>query len=116
MPRRSVPQPELDVAPYRVPRKQRVVLEHHAALGARSRDRAAIERYDAARWQLQTGQHIEHRCLAAARRADDHEELALRNVEREVLHVNGVRTAGDIEAFAYALKPELDRTDHRAIH
>ena len=91
----SVSQPEFNVAPHGVPRKQRVVLEHHAPLGAGACNRPAVDGHGSGRRQLQAGQHIEHRCLAAARRPDDDEELALRDRQVAVLDGEGDLAVGE---------------------
>src|ERR1019366_1357554 len=111
----SVPQPELDVAVDRLPGKQRVVLEHHAALGSGLHDRPAIDGDAAAAWQLQSCKDVEHGRLAASRGTDDHQELAPRYVEREVLHCDRRCRARNIEALGDLLEPQLDRFCHGVI-
>ena len=71
-------QRDLDVAAHREPREERGFLEHEAgALGAH---------VDAARRRLvEAGDEVEQRALAAARRAEQADELALVDVERDAL-------------------------------
>src|SRR6185312_15589395 len=78
---RTVTQAELDVAPYGVPGKQRVVLEHDAAVGAGPANRASVDRDGATGRRVESREHVQHRRLAASRRTDDDEELAARDVE-----------------------------------
>src|SRR5206468_2799722 len=66
------------------PRKERVALEHHAAVVARSGDRLAIEKHLAARLGVEPGEDARERRLAAARGPDDADELAPVDVERDV--------------------------------
>ena len=80
-------QRELDVAPHGQPREERGLLEHEAgALGAD---------VDAAgRRLVETGDEVEQRALAAARRAEQADELALRDVERHALERDHLLAAG----------------------
>src|SRR5665213_2346106 len=78
--RGSVHEPVFDVAPHAAPWKQRVVLEHHAALGTGAGDRVLVEQQRAARRRDEPRQHVEHRRLAAARGPDDDDELPLRDI------------------------------------
>ena len=72
------------VVPHRHPGKDRLALEHHGILrpfGARRRvdlDRAGGR-------GLEPGEDAQQRRLAAARRADDHEELARLDVDRDAV-------------------------------
>jgi hypothetical protein len=69
-------------------RKQRVGLEHHVDRALVRRDaleRLAIEIKLALGRFLEACQHAQQRGLAAARRAEQGEELALVDVEREVV-------------------------------
>jgi hypothetical protein len=102
-----VREPEADVALDGLPREQRVVLEHHAALGRRAGDRPPVDRDAPGRRRLEAGEQVQHGRLAAARRADDREELALPHVERQVLDRDGRPVAVRVEALADALDDEL---------
>jgi hypothetical protein len=91
-------QAERDVVADREPRKARVVLEDDAdALRDAALDARAVEHDVALRRRLQSGDDLEQRRLAAARRADDREEFAAaqRQVDRaermDVAHVAGRR-------------------------
>jgi hypothetical protein len=75
---------ELDLLSYRLPWKQRVLLKHHAAVGARSVDRFAIDCNRAARRLEEPRNGIEQGGLAAARRPDDRDELPGLDTERDV--------------------------------
>ena len=83
---------EVDVL-HQVPPGQQVrVLEDHADLRARPLDRRAIEDDLAAGQLVQAGHPPEQRALAAAGRPDDADELALLDIEVDVLQ--GVHRAG----------------------
>ena len=80
-------QSELDVAERRQPRIERVVaLEHHAAVRAGALDGLAGDLDFTGRSRLEPGQHVEHRGLAAAARAQQAEELAGLDVQVEIAH------------------------------
>jgi hypothetical protein len=77
-------------------RVERVVLEHHgdvAVLGRHVVDHAVADGDLAAGDLLEPGDHAQQRGLAAARRADQHDELAVLDVEADVFH------GGDILAL-----------------
>src|ERR1022692_622746 len=112
--RGSVQQPELDIAANGLPGKQRVVLEHHAAFGSGLYDRAAIDGHRSAARQLQPGENVENGGLSASRRTDNHQELAARHVQREVLHPDRGRRGRDIEALGDMSEAHLDRLIHGA--
>ena len=82
------PQRELDVVADRHVAEQRVVLEHEpdlALAGVRVRHVAAVQR-DAAVIDLgQAGDRAQQRALAAAARSEQHEKLAVLDVERDVV-------------------------------
>ncbi len=70
-------------------RIERVRLEHHrdvARLGGHVIDDLSVDRHGAGRDRLQPGDHPQHRRLAAARRAEQHHELAVRDGEVDVVH------------------------------
>ena len=76
---------ELDVVLHGAPGQQPELLEHHRAVGAGPGDRLAVHA-DVAGVRLdQPEQDIEEGALAAAGGADDRQELALADVDVEVL-------------------------------
>ncbi len=77
-------QAELDVLAHRLPGEQRVLLKHHAAVGARSRDRIAVDGDFAAGRLEKAGDRVEQRGFSAARWADDRNEFAGIDVDRSV--------------------------------
>ena len=79
-------QPELDVLAHRLPGKQRVLLEHHAAIGAGARDGLAIHPHPPAARRTEARDGVQQRGFAAARGADDGNELARPDRERDVGH------------------------------
>jgi hypothetical protein len=69
-------------------RVERVALEHHrdvAVLRLDVVDDALVDRDRAGVDLLEPGEHPQQRRLAAARRADQHHELAVRDVERNAV-------------------------------
>ena len=88
-------QAEAEVVAHRHVRVERVVLEHHrdvalarlhvGDVGVADRDRAVGD-------LLEAGDHPQQRRLAAAGRADQHHELAVRDLERDL--VDGLDAAG----------------------
>ena len=74
-------QPELDVLRDREPGKQRIFLEHDAAVRPRRPDRLAVEPQVAARRLLEAGDDVEQGGLSATARAEDGEELVVGDVE-----------------------------------
>ncbi len=84
------PQRELDVPPHGHVRVERVALEHHrdvAVLGLDVVDDALADGDGARRGVLEPRDHPQRGRLAAARRAEEHEELLVGDVEGE--HVDG---------------------------
>jgi hypothetical protein len=81
-------QAEGDVLPHREVREQRVALEHHVdrpLVGRQVRPGPAVQ-HDAARGRrLEARQHAQQRALAAARRAQQREDLALGDVQADVV-------------------------------
>ena len=69
-------------------RIKRIVLKDHsyvAVLGRDMGDGRTIDDHFAARHFLQTGHHAQQRRFSAARRSDQHHELAIGNVQRHAL-------------------------------
>ena len=81
-------EPEGDVALHGQVREQRVALEHHVdrpPVRRHAGEVLAVKRHAPAVGRLEPRKHAQQRGLAAARRAEQREELALEYVEREVL-------------------------------
>src|ERR1700730_10095448 len=76
---------ELDVAPNREPRVQRVRLEHHAPIGAGRVRRLAVDQALALGGNDEAGVDAQQRRLAAPRWADDAGELSVRHRQRDLL-------------------------------
>jgi hypothetical protein len=70
-------QAQRDVGEHVQPGHQGVLLEHHATVGARTGDRAAVEQDLAARGRQEPGQAVQQRGLAAARCAQGDDEVAV---------------------------------------
>ena len=69
-------------------RVERVALEHHgdvAVLGLQVVDDAAVDQDVAAGDVLQAREHAQQRALAATRGADEHDELAVGDVEAQAV-------------------------------
>src|ERR1044072_4181275 len=80
-------EPEGDVAECGAPREQlREILEHDAAVEPVAVDRLAADAALAAARLQESADQVEQGGLAAARRADDAQELGLGNVEARSLH------------------------------
>ena len=68
---------------------QRVGLEHHRQIplvGRDARHVASVDDDASARRRLEPGNQPEHRALAAAGRADEHQQLAVADLERQIAH------------------------------
>ena len=76
-------QAEHDVALYGEPWEEGVTLEDHAAIGTGFTDVSAIEQSDTAAAFVKSGDDADEGRFAAARRADDGDELAAMDVERD---------------------------------
>src|SRR5207244_4998018 len=79
------PGAELDVALDREPREEGVGLEYHAPVGAGVRDLMPIQPDRAGGRPDQPGDEAQQRALPAPGRADDADDLAVGDVEREAL-------------------------------
>src|ERR1019366_6521514 len=83
-------------------RVERVILEHHGDVALLRRhlvDHAPADLDLAARYFLQAGDHAQQRGLAAARRADQHAELAVLDLD-----VYAVHDAGGAEGLEHAFQ------------
>ena len=89
------PQAEAHVLADRHVRVERVALEHHrdvAVLRFEIVDHLAVDRDLAAGDFFEAGEHAQQRALAAARGADEHDELAVDDVEADAMqHLDLVR-------------------------
>ena len=86
-----------EVLRHRHVREQGVVLEHDADVAPVRRhvvDRPAVENDLALGHRLEAGEHHEAGGLARARRAEQRQELAPRDVEAELLHHQGLAVVG----------------------
>src|SRR3954453_10754013 len=73
----TLAQAEGDVLAHRQPGKQRVGLEHHAAIGAGAGHLASIEHHTSAGRAIEAGDDAKQRGLAAAGRAEDGDEVVV---------------------------------------
>jgi len=104
--RPQLAQAEGDVARHRHVREQRVGLEHHVGRTTVRGHRGeipAVEQDAPATRRLQAGNHAQQGGLAAARAAQQREDLALADVERDLAHRPGVA-----EAFSQAFDAQMD--------
>src|SRR5262245_30512175 len=80
---------------HREPRHERMVLEYHAAIEARSGYLGAVHHHRAAACMIQAREDVEDRGLAAAGMPDDADELAARDRKIHALEDDGaVATLG----------------------
>src|SRR5262249_6482275 len=77
----ALAQAEGDVLAHGQPREQRVGLEHHAAIGARTRHLAPVEHDTAAGRPVEAGDDAQQRGFRAARGAGDGDEVVVADVE-----------------------------------
>src|SRR5262249_7447606 len=75
---------ERDVVLDRQPRKQRRLLEHHAAIRPRSLDGLAIDENPPGGRRFEAGDEVQERGLAAAAGADQRDDLLLLDGESDV--------------------------------
>ena len=115
-------QPVGDVGPDRHMREQRIGLEHQIdrpLVGRDSCDVAPVEQDASFAGRLEAGQHPEQRCLAAARRPEQGEELVLADFQRHAVdgadRAEALADLVDVEqglGFAHgATSPRLSRCD-----
>ena len=89
----ALAQRELDVLGHRQVGVERVALEDHgdvAVLGVDVVDHAVTDGDGAAGHLLEPGHHAQRGRLAAARRAEEHQQLAVGDVQRQVVDRGGV--------------------------
>ena len=97
---------ETDVLSHRHPREQRIVLEYHAAVAAGAGHRLALHCDLAGGRLLETGDDAQQGRLAAARGADQADELAV--ADRQVDAGKGVDVAiADLEALGDAADRDM---------
>ena len=77
----ALAQAEADVLEHRQPGEERVALEHHAAVGARAFDAPAVEQHLAGGRLVEPGDDAQQRALAAARGAEDGDEVVLGHLQ-----------------------------------
>src|SRR5437773_4443131 len=100
---------QVDVLEAREPRQQRMVLEHDAAVGPGTVDVLVGEQDGALAGLEQSGDQIQERALAAARVADQRDELALADRELDagerdevaLLRLEGLAHRLDAEIFMH---------------
>src|SRR4029079_8070968 len=91
-----------DVVEHREPGKERVALEHHAAVRARAIDARAVEHHRAGALPVEPGDDAQQGALAAARRAEDGDEVVLGDIEVGRLQRDGRAAVGGLEAARHA--------------
>jgi hypothetical protein len=115
-----------DVAHHREPRQQRVTLEDHRAIQARSVDRLVVDDHRARGRHVEPGKDVEHGGLAAAGMADDADELAARHRQPQILEHDRAAAArrrkalgdpfdGD-ELVGHRIRPSLRHARARPAH
>src|SRR5262249_4127721 len=85
----TIAQPEGKIVINRHVLIERVVLEHHgdvAVLGGKAVDHTLADADRSRGYVLEPGDHAQRRRLAAARRADQHDEFVVRDGEIEIDH------------------------------
>ena len=111
----SLAQSEGDVVGDGEPGKERVGLEHHAAIGARAGDGLAVEQHAARGGAVEAGNDAQQRRLAAAGGAEDGDEIVVGDAERDRL-----QRAGRLGAAPGRGKRAGDALDcelaHRRLH
>src|SRR6059058_742455 len=89
------------------PREERIRLEHHAAIGTGTRHRLSIEQHAAGRWCLEAGDDPQQRRFAAARWAEEANEVVIADRKIGLLQRARRRRATDAGEFlAHALDSE----------
>ena len=104
---------EFDVLPHSQPRKQRVALEHHAAVRARPLNLLAADVDLAFRGLIQSGGEVQQTRLATARRPHQYGELLIRHFERHLIQRGKHATVGLLIAKADLVHLQPWRGVHR---
>ena len=107
----------LDVLLHGEVREQRVVLEDGvdvAVVGRRARDVLSAEQHRTARRQFEPGDHAQHGGLARPRRPEQREELALADLEVDVVDRDDLVGVVAVATEGLAEAHELDRRHLRA--
>ena len=94
--------PERDIAPHRQPGEERVVLEHHAAIGAGAGDVGVPHAHVALRRHLEPADQAQQGGLATSRGADQTDELTFADGQRRVAQRLDLAGVG-AERLRYAL-------------
>ena len=109
-------QAEADVLRHREPGKERVALEHHAAVGARAIDALAVEQHLAGGRKVEPRDDAQQRRLAAARGAEDGDEVVLAHLEVDGQQRLRALPLGAGEDARDALDGKLVVRHHSAAH
>ena len=103
-----------NVGAHRLPREQREMLEHDAAVGPGPGDRLAVDQDLAGLGREKAADEIEQRRLAAARGAEQRDEFPLAHVERHVVERQHRPAARRPVGVAHALDDDLRHDDINA--
>src|SRR6516165_2504883 len=76
--------PEGNIVPNRLPREQRILLEHHAPVGTGTENRGAVNASPSSGGLNIAGHRVEQCRLAAARRTEQTHERARRDIDRGI--------------------------------
>ena len=101
-------QSEVDILAHGLPGEQRELLEHDGAVRPRPGHRPATDADGARRRKLEAGGHPQARRLAASRRADDRNELAVAHLEADAFERG--------ERLAIAVEDAADAVEHDVAH
>ena len=112
-------QSEFNVLLDRQPGKQRIFLEHDAAVGARLEDRLAIKADIAAGCPVEAGNNVEQRRFPATARTQDREKLIVADFKIDAVECNELLLPRNIDEVlshpadgnARLLLPECGRRD-----
>ena len=86
-------QAEFDVLLNREPRKQRIFLEHDAAIGTRFEDRLSIDPHLAAAGLFESRDDVQQRCLSTTARTEHGEELVVGDLQVDAIKRNNLLSA-----------------------
>src|SRR5262249_16253606 len=96
------------IAEHGLPREQRELLEHRSAVRSRPGHRLAAHPHRAAAWWHEAADDVEQGRLAATGRTEDRDELALRDVERDIAQREMARAARRLASLRQS--PDCDHT------